>query len=252
MLKTPQQTISIFTFAIITTLVACSTIENDSHRIPHTTQNTFIIPEGIATNIEKFSGISFDTITVFDNSQQVINKLRKESVVIEPFKKPEPATEITNVTAISIVDITDTVIGNQKFEQCSIVTIKGDSESTDEGLICKDNRNQTIQVNEKSYEINAREKQLLPVDLVKDITNIKGIKDFAFLVVTDRKTGKTKLLINPDYAKFSTTFDSPLPTRSITSLFSWNVVTYKLNPCRQCEGNGIGDGKCSYNKLSNC
>ena len=64
------------------------------------------------------------------------------------------------------------------------------------------------------------------------------IDNIGFLVVTDFKTGQTKLLKNKDY--ISLPANLPQSISAIKSSSSWNMISFKKNPCYKLVDRGGG------------
>ncbi|MEK6736284.1 MAG: hypothetical protein AABY47_06920 [Pseudomonadota bacterium] len=209
------------------------------------------LEEKISRNTDEGQKDKFNIgfVTIFDANTEKTKSFVRETqegkeTGITTGIKGESASEIRELTSVSVLGLSGIKINDIEYNSCKYITVNNQREPSKDlsKLICETNKNS-----------NAK---LLPPDtldkeLVSELSKVGGIDNIGFLLFNDYKTGKTKLFLGSDnYVVPDVNF--PLPKSTMTSLNAWSMVTYKQNPCKTCKVNSSGVEECVYVKDQTC
>lgn len=127
------------------------------------------------------------------------------------------ASEIKNITSISVVGVSDFIVDGRTYPSCNYVNFDGRTI-----LICKRGKNE-------SKHDPVSQVDSFTVTQAEKIEKASGISNIGFLLFTNVLNGQSKLVKNEDYVSFENSF--PQLISEIRNNTSWNVVTFKKNPC---------------------
>jgi len=204
------------------------------------------LPIELTTELEKITGPDINgkdfrigIIPLIDSKNgQAKFFMHEENFFKGFFDKPLPASEIVDITTVSVVGVSGIKVNEIEYKFCNYINVASIKNDPINSLICKNNefRHAGLPVLEEASEI-----PIIPKELAGRIAKVGGIEDLGFLVLTDIVTGETKLLRQENYVSLPVSLPQQIDT--LISSNSWNVTTYWKNPCCQCK-----DGECTCAK----
>ncbi|QOJ24643.1 MAG: hypothetical protein HRU78_14130 [Gammaproteobacteria bacterium] len=197
------------------------------------------LPIGLTHDLERASDTKFGSVALIDSSTgQTKYLISANGGTSNFFDKPQPASEIKEVTTVSVVGVS----GIAGYQSCNYITIDSRQvKSTDTRLICRNNENRKSELRDSD---KASEIPTLPENLVNRLADTGSINNLGFLILTDIITGKTKLFRSENYVDLPISF--PLPVTEIKNNNVWSVITFVVNPCSSCTTNSQGEQVCKY------
>jgi len=183
------------------------------------------IPDQLSDELEKISDFRIGFIALVDSDTGKTEFLKNSKADAEYAKFPQPASEIRKITSVSVVGVSGIRIEDTSYNSCNYISFDNHRE-----LICANNENQEHQPSPNITDMSA--------DLASKLGKAGEIDNIGFLVVTDFKTGQTKLLKNKDY--ISLPANLPQSISAIKSSSSWNMISFKKNPCYKLVDRGGG------------
>lgn len=195
------------------------------------------IPDQLSDELEKISDFKVGFIALVDSDTGKTEFLKNSKAESSYVKSPQPASEIRKITSVSVVGVSGIKIGDTSYNSCNYISFDNHRE-----LICANNENQEHQPSPDIPDISA--------DLASKLGKAGEIKNIGFLVLTDFKTGQTKLLKNKDY--ISLPANLPQSISAIKSSSSWSMIHFKKNPCYKWVDRGGGNWELVFYPNSNC
>ncbi|PXW88855.1 hypothetical protein C8R34_1061 [Nitrosomonas sp. Nm84] len=183
------------------------------------------IPPQLSDELEKISDFKIGFIALVDSDTGQTEFLKNTKAEADYVKSHQPASEIRKITSVSIVGVSGVKFRDMSYSSCSYISFDNQRE-----LICANNENQDHQPSPNITDISA--------DLADELGKAGKINNIGFLVLTDFKSGETKLLKNKDY--ISLPANLPQPISAIKSSSSWSTIFYKKNPCYMLVDKGGG------------
>ncbi len=197
------------------------------------------LPIGLAHHLERASDTKFGYVALIDSSTgQTKYLISANGATSKSFGKPQPASEIKEVTTVSVVGVS----GITGYQSCNYITIDSRHVGSMEArLICRKDESRETKLQDSD---NFSEIPTLPRDLLSRLAEAGDINNLGFLILTDVITGKTKLFRHENYVDRSVSF--PLSVTEVKNNNSWSVITFKVNPCRQLLVNSKGEAYWDY------
>lgn len=155
------------------------------------------------------------------------------------FDRPLPASKIVDITTVSVVGVSGIKLNEIEYKLCNYISVTSMINDPINHLICKDNefRHTGLPALEEVSDL-----PIIPKDLAGRLAKTGGIEDLGFLVLNDIVTGETRLLRQENYVSLPVSL--PQQIDALISSNSWNITTYRQNPCCQCT-----DSECTCAKF---
>jgi len=195
------------------------------------------IPDQISNELEEITKFSIGFVALVDSDTGKTEFLKNSEAKSDYVKSPQPASEIRKITSVSIVGVSGVKIEDESYNSCNYISFDNHRE-----LICANNENQEHQLSPNITDISA--------DLASKLGKAGEINNIGFLVLTDFRTGQTKLLKNKDYISLPANLSHPIS--AIKSSSSWTMIYYKKNPCYMLVDRGGGKLEWVFYPDKNC
>lgn len=236
MLNVKRSVIIITLFSIILGITGCS------RKLPIELTNELEKISGTNTDGTKFN---LNVVPIIDSKTGQAKYFRhEEDILLGPINNIHPASEIIDVSTVSVVRVSGIEVKGTEYKSCNYITIDSQKvETIERSLICQGNgfREAELSAPDKVSEL-----PIIPKDFAGRLAKSGEIDNIGFLVVTDVITGETKLLKHENYVSLPVIL--PLKIDALLSSNSWSTITYKLNPCCTCTTTSGGDNGCSCRK----
>lgn len=155
------------------------------------------------------------------------------------------ASDIKELSTISVLGLSGIKINDKIYDACKYFTVDNQIQSDLSGLICK------VENHEKEQtSINVKTLKVLDKELVEELGKVADVESIELVVLNDYKSGRAEFFLGKDnYVSFNPKEISIFPPlfvkdisdkekKTITSLNSWTVITYRQNPCKSCTESG--------------